>query len=179
MPPRRQYDWEAIRAEYEAGATMGELSRKHGVSKPAISKRAKTEGWIQDASEAVARLADAKVNGLVNTVNPKKRAEAVDQAADRRAAVINRHREEWVRHQAIIDKAIAENDFERAKLAKITAETLKIRQEGERKAWGIQDKTEVEQRIESKQAVAVNIDFASMTPEQISEIGIALMQTGK
>ena len=25
-----RYDWETIRAEYEAGATMGGLSRKHG-----------------------------------------------------------------------------------------------------------------------------------------------------
>ena len=35
-------------------------------------------------------------------------------------------------------------EFVRAKLAKITAETLKIRQDGERRAWGITDKTEAE-----------------------------------
>ena len=35
--------------------------------------------------------------------------------------------------------AIEKNEFDKAKLAKITAETLKIRQEAERKAWGIRD----------------------------------------
>ena len=56
---KQRYDWETIRAEYEAGSSMGKLSDKYGVDK--------------------------------------------------------------------------------AKLAKITAETLKIRQEAERKAWGIRD----------------------------------------
>lgn len=174
-----RYDWETIRAEYEAGASQSELAKKHGVSRKAIQKHILSESWTQDVSGAVNRLTEAKVAGLVAGCDPKKKAEALNAAADQKAAVINRHREEWTRHQAIIDAAIANNDFERAKLAKITAETLKIRQEGERKAWGIQDKTEVEQRIESKQTVAVNIDFASMTTEQINEIGIALMQAGK
>ena len=139
-----RYDWETIRAEYEAGASMGELSRKHGADKAAISRRAKKEGWTPDLTKAVNRRAEAKVNGVVNTVDPKKRAEAVDSAADRKAAVIMRHRDEWDKQQEISDRAMAAEDFELAKLAKITAETLKIRQEGERKAWGIQDKAETE-----------------------------------
>ena len=36
-----RYDWDTIRAEYETGASMGALSRRHGVSKAAISKRAR------------------------------------------------------------------------------------------------------------------------------------------
>ena len=139
-----RYDWETIRAEYEAGATMGELSRKHGVSKPAISKRAKAEGWIQDSSETVARLADAKVNGLVNAVNPKKKAEAVNQAADKRAAVIREQREAWDGFKSEVRTALAENNFERLKCLKIASESLRNAQECERKAWGIQDKTETE-----------------------------------
>lgn len=137
-----RYDWETIRAEYETGSTMGALSRRHGVTKAAISQRAKREGWVQDISGAVNRLAEAKVNGIVNTVNPQKKAAALDRAADAKAAVMRRHKEEWERHQKLIDEALAAGDFDKAKLAKITAETLKIRQEGERKAWGIQDKVE-------------------------------------
>lgn len=136
-----RYDWETIRAEYEAGATMGELSRRHGVSKPAISKRARAEGWMRDVSDTVNRLAEAKVNGVVNAVTPQKKAEAVNRAAEAKAAVITRHQREWDRHQALIDEALSEGSFDKAKLAKITAETIKIRQEGERKAWGIMDKT--------------------------------------
>lgn len=170
-----RYDWETIRAEYEAGATMGELSRKHGVNKAAISRRARKESWLQDSSEAVARLADAKVNGLVNTVDPQKKAEAVDAAAERKAAVIREQREAWDGFKSEVRTALAENNFERLKCLKIASESLRNAQECERKAWGIQDKTEVEQRIESKQAVAVSIDFASMTTEQLTEIGIAMM----
>lgn len=59
-----RYDWETIRAEYEAGATMGELSRRHGVTKAAISQRAKREAWVQNLTEAVNRLTEAKLNGL-------------------------------------------------------------------------------------------------------------------
>ena len=132
-----RYDWETIRAEYEVGASMGELSRLHGVSKAAISKRARSEGWMQDLSGAVNRLTAAKVNGIVDTVNPVKKAAALDRAAEQKAAVIRRHKEEWDRHKAIMDEALANGDFNAAKLAKITAETINIRQAGERKAWGI------------------------------------------
>lgn len=132
-----RYDWETIRAEYETGSTMGALSRLHGVSKAAISKRARQEGWLQDLSGAVNRLTTAKVNGIVDAVNPAKKAAALDRAAEQKAAVIRRHKEEWDRHKAIMDEALANNDFNAAKLAKITAETINIRQAGERKAWGI------------------------------------------
>lgn len=159
-----RFDWETIRAEYETGSTMGALSRRHGVTKAAISQRAKREGWVQDISGAVNRLAEAKVNGIVNTVNPQKKAEALDRAADAKAAVMLRHKEEWERHQALIDEALAAGDFDKAKLAKITAETLKIRQEGERRAWGIKDSTEEARAAD----VFVKVDLASAPPEKIS-----------
>ena len=174
-----RYDWETIRAEYEAGATMGELSRKHGMSKSTLSVRAKKEGWTQDMTETLNRMANAKANGLSNTDRPQKKAEALNAAADRKASVIVGHREAWSGYEKEVRAAVEQNDFNRLKCLKIASETLKIVQESERKAWGIQDKTEVEQRIESKQTVAVNIDFTSMTTEQINEIGIALMQAGK
>jgi len=137
-------DWETVRAEYEAGASQGELSRRHGVSRTAIQKHIRAEGWMQDISGAIDRLTEAKVAGVVAGSNPKKKAEALNRAADARAAVVLRHKEEWDRHQTIMDEALSLGDFDRAKLAKITAETLKIRQEGERKAWGITDRQETE-----------------------------------
>ncbi|MCH5277748.1 MAG: hypothetical protein J1E80_07945 [Desulfovibrionaceae bacterium] len=139
-----RYDWETIRAEYESGSTMGRIAKRHGVDKAAISRRARKENWTQDLSAVVARRAQEKVNGTVNTVDPKKRAEAVDRAADALKAVMLRHKEEWERHRVLMDEALAAGDFDRAKLAKITAETLKIRQEGERRAWGIVDRAAVD-----------------------------------
>lgn len=139
-----RYDWETIRAEYEAGASQSDLSRRHGASRKAIQKRIVAEGWTQDISGTVNRMAEARVAGVVAGCDPKKKAEALGRAADAKAAVILRHKAEWERHQALMDEALDAGDFDRAKLAKITAETLKIRQEGERRAWGIQDRSETE-----------------------------------
>lgn len=79
--------------------------------------------------------------GVVAGCNPQKKAEALDRAADAKAAVIHRHQSEWDEHKRLMRDAMDTQDFNAAKLAKITAETLKIRQEAERKAWGINDKS--------------------------------------
>lgn len=139
-----RYDWETIRAEYEAGASQSELAKRHGVSRKAIQKHITAEGWAQDISGTLDRLTEAKVAGVVAGCDPKKKAAALDRAADAKAAVIMRHKAEWEQHQQLIRQAVESGDFDAAKLAKITAETIKIRQEGERKAWGIQDKAETE-----------------------------------
>ena len=71
----------------------------------------------------------------------------MDATRDARAreAVVQRHKEEWERHQALMDEALADNDLEKARLAKVMAETLRIRQEAERKAWNMSLKTDAEQ----------------------------------
>lgn len=136
MPAR--YDWEQIRAEYEAGSSQNELAKKHGVSRAAIQKRIAKEGWCQDISATLERLTDAKVAGVVAGSNPQKKAEALDRAAEEKAAVVQRHRDEWKQQEDLAAEAVSRRDFELAKLAKITAETIKIRQEGERRAWGLE-----------------------------------------
>ncbi|MBR0882906.1 hypothetical protein JQ608_38450 [Bradyrhizobium liaoningense] len=70
-------------------------------------------------------------------------ATADQVAAELRATVIDRHRKEWSAPRKLAYDAIqkAATDpvtaYERAKLAKITAETLQIVQASERKAWGL------------------------------------------
>ncbi len=114
------------------------------MSRKAIQKHIASEGWIQgDINAAVNRITEAKIAGVVAGCDPQKKALALEKAASAKADVIQRHKAEWDRHQKIIDEAVENNDFEQAKLAKITAETIKIRQEAERRAWGI-DKNEAE-----------------------------------
>jgi len=55
----------------------------------------------------------------------------------RHAQVLDRHRKEWSAPRKIAYEAVQKGDFERAKLAKITAETLKLIQDGECRAYGI------------------------------------------
>lgn len=133
----RDIDWDTIRAEYEAGASQASLAKRHGVSRGAIQKHIAADGWTQDLEPAIQRKVAEKVAGVVAGSSPQKQAAAIDAEAMRRADVTTRHRDEWDEHKTLMDTAIGTKDFEAAKLAKITAETLKIRQEGERKAWGL------------------------------------------
>ena len=168
------FDWETIRAEYEAGASQNQLAQRFRVSRGAIQKHIKTEGWTQDVSAVVDRMAMAKVAGVVAGSNPQKKAEALSRAAEDKAAIIRNHREAWDGFKQEVKAALEANDFDRLKCLKIASETLRNAQECERKAWGIQDKpTETEQP--TAQATAVNIDFAKMTPEEINALGVALM----
>lgn len=58
-------------------------------------------------------------------------------AVEARASIIGRHRTEWNAPRQLAYEAVKTRDINKAKLAKMTAETLKLVQEGERKAWGL------------------------------------------
>ena len=171
MSAARRYDWEAIRAEYEAGASQSDLARRYGVSRKAVQNRIKAEGWMQDVSHTIDRLTEAKVAGIVAGCDPQKKAEALNRAADAKADVIRRHKAEWDRHKIIMDEALANEDFNAAKLAKITAETLKIRQDGERRAWGIQDKSESNPAVPVR--AEVRLDLSGQPPQAVAELARA------
>ena len=133
MAAAAKYDWETIRAEYEAGANQSDLSGRHGVSRGAVRKHIAAEGWTRNSSGTVSRMAEDRAAGC----DPAEGAEALNRAAQGVAVVMMRHKAEWERHQCLIDEAMETGDPDKAKFAKITAEALKIRQEGERRAWGI------------------------------------------
>jgi hypothetical protein len=136
---KKPIPWDKIRAEYEAGSSQSDLFRKYEVSRAAIQKHIAQDHWTQDLGPVIARKVEERVAGIVAGGNPAERAIAIDAAALRVVEVIERHRTEWEEHKGVIDRAVGTEDLDAAKLAKILAETLKIRQEGERKAWGIQD----------------------------------------
>lgn len=138
--------WSSIRAEREAaGTSFRELAAKYKVSDAAIVKRSKSEGWSDgsDVDGVINRKVSEKVSGVVSADDPKKKAAAIDAEADRKAAVVNRHRQEWTQVAALRQEAVNVRNsdpdvaFSKAKLAKITAEMTKIQQDGERKAWGL------------------------------------------
>lgn len=148
---RPEFDWGAIRIDYESGMNQTELSKKYHVSRKAIQKHINSEGWMQDVSQSINILAEAKVAGVVAGCDSKKIAAALDAAAARKAEVINRHREAWEDLNSLHKRAVAEEDFQLAKLAKISAETQAIIQMGERRAWGISDKADsVQTSVEIK-----------------------------
>lgn len=151
--------WEKFRILWEADPTMSQhdVAKMAGVSQVAVLKRIKRDGWkkMANQSELARRAYDkadsAALNGKLaedGTVSgehpdsvPQVASVVAATAVELRAKVIERHRKEWDGARNNIYKAIQNSDFDKAKLGKITAEALKIIQDGERKAWGF-DKDE-------------------------------------
>lgn len=70
--------------------------------------------------------------------SPEEAGQAVEKAAvDRRSEVLNQHRKEWIGARSQIYNALKTQDIDLAKRAKILAEGLKVLQDGERRAWGL------------------------------------------
>lgn len=126
-----------------------DVAKLAGVSQPAVLKRMRREGWakVADQSDLARRAydrADGESIGVASDIEPQHPASTgpvagviVETAVQLRAKVIDRHRKEWDGARNFIYKAIQNQDFDKAKLGKITAEALKIVQDGERKAWGL------------------------------------------
>ena len=147
MPRLTTNAWLEVRAKREAGLTFPVLAAEYGVDKAAICRRAKREEWAD--GDGLAGVFRQKVNAKVNridTANKVTRLATIDAAADRAVVIINRHREDWRRHYELFPIDTVAQDSNLARLAKLAAEMLCIRQKGERAAWGLEE----ERRIEIK-----------------------------
>lgn len=151
----------AARALYEGtpGMTMLILSQQTGIGKSTLERRANQEGWKKNypglsvgemtaAAQRAADLFNRKVEEFGPECTTEDREQAVTEvvhevAIDIRAEMLDRHRREWAAPRGMSAEAVRMRDtdpdkaFARAKMAKITAETLKIIQDGERKAHGL------------------------------------------
>jgi len=150
----------AARVLYETtpGMTMAKCAEEVGVSNRALEERSRKDGgWAKRSlmpptgmTEAAQQVADQYSSKLANygeSVTPEERAAAlketaVEVAVDLRAQVIDRHRKEWRIVDVLLGEHVKARDFDKAKLTKITAEALAIKQMNERKAWGIDVKGE-------------------------------------
>lgn len=153
----------AARAIYEGrpGATCETAAAEVGVPYSTVKRWKAEDGWkpipkaLPELSARAGALADSwklKMSELGKPLDDEvagaeaAREVAVDLAVDVRAQVLDRHRKEWAAPRNIAYQAIKEatgpgadvgKAFERAKLAKITSETLTLIQAGECKAFGI------------------------------------------
>lgn len=141
MPRLKPDQWEEARAMREAGETLTAVAEKFGIDRAAVSRRAKSEGWGDgaDIAGAVRRKVTEKVTGLVTACDPKKRAEALDAAAERGVSIITRHQQDWEEHHQRFTVNGVADDFTLGKSAKICAEMLAIRQKAERAAHGLDE----------------------------------------
>lgn len=147
----------AARALYEGthGMTMAELSKITGIPARTLRLRARDEDWKKeletktgkttDSALAAAEFFQGRAELVVAEVAETDSAVQVlaDPLPAERDQLLKRHRDEWAAPRAMSIEAVRMRDsdpiraMERAKLAKITSETLKIVQDGERKAHGL------------------------------------------
>ena len=160
--------WAEIRRRWEHDVdspSFADAARRaagaHGFvapSKSATHTRAHRDGWQRRGSmTGVVAGAHARADAIVDADGAKKGAvqSAVDAQQSReegealRAAIIARHRKEWgvVRELSGEAMELRATDpvaaFDRAKLGKITAETIALAQIGERRAWGLDEQVNV------------------------------------
>ena len=74
-------------------------------------------------------------------------------------------REQWRRLRADVRAALEAGDGERLRCLKLASETLRIAQECERRLGE-----------DAPTPLTVNVDFSDMTPERVSELGVAMMK---
>lgn len=163
-----QEAWAAarLRWETEPPCTYNDLVETLGVSKQAIAKRARKDGWAKQLDMArVVEMAHQKADrqstaenaentrplppqasAVVHSAPAKPDADATPQSrheADQtaavaaRAAILERHRSEWVAARNLLYAAIKGKDFELSRVAKNVVDAMKKIQEGERDAWDL------------------------------------------
>lgn len=150
------------RAIYEGThqLTMNELAEVTGIPKRVLASHSRAESWVKqvkegqnsDARQAVERFAEWRALALEVAAAPRGEAtEVVPDLArpmveDALSKLLERHKHELMAPRAISAEAIKirnsdpDGAFQKAKLAKITAETLDLLHKAERRAWGIDDR---------------------------------------
>ncbi len=161
MPRLTTDQWAAIRIEWEGEplATFTGLGEKFGVDKANISRRSAREAWtkrgqLASINESAQRKADLLTDAQGHATQRNSNAGDLatrSESEDLRAAVTARHRTEWgdleeFRQHALtaMQDAHAAGDRETWYIAKMAADTakanlsaLEIKQQGERRAWGL------------------------------------------
>lgn len=135
------------RALYESGKmTVKQVATEIGTSCRTVERWARADGWermkptpkmTERAHRVASRLAETAENAPQHERQNALVAITEDEAVAQRAELITRHRAEWRIIGALINESVKGRDIERAKLSETLARSMKLKQDGERKAWGI------------------------------------------
>lgn len=132
--------WDDIKLAYETGFPVERLAERYSISVSTIKNKAKLNDWSIDAATTVAKKAEARLAGLPDPAETvEKQREVVEKAADEKAGIILAHRAEWRKHREWTETINKDDDIGEYRKAKLAAETIKLRQAGERAAWGFED----------------------------------------
>ncbi|EMD0638823.1 hypothetical protein VPZ60_004239 [Salmonella enterica] len=143
----------AARALYEAHPKkpLREIAEETGISLPTLKRYCSAGKWRKARMSDVERLQESYKEKLPPNPTQEERqavsdAVVAEQVINERKRLLDRHKKEWDYPRKLAYQAIQSKNFDTAKLAKISSETLRNIQDMERKAWGI-DKNETENNI--------------------------------
>jgi hypothetical protein len=152
MPRLTADQWADARRKWEADETvsLAEIGRDFGVSKEAVSLAAERQGWVKSSTlpginrAAQIRADLGELDGKLDPSSSKTPLPAsIEESTDLRAKLIHNHRAELRLHAKLYPLDAIKESFTLGKVAKISVEMLAIRQNAERKAWGM-DQMEAE-----------------------------------
>jgi phage-related tail protein len=104
---KKPTDWEAIEREYRAGQlSEAEIARQHDISRAAIQKRAKKQGWSRDLTEKVRQEVAARL--VAEGLQGARGAATVELAAERGVQLIREHRQDIGTNRKAVTKLIDE-----------------------------------------------------------------------
>ena len=184
-----------MRAAYQGGDSLSELSRSSGLSRTAIRTRARLEGWIRSGLDQEPLPCPAETRGKrTHAVHPP-----LDALPDERHALIRQHRREWrdldrLRREAIRaasashspaanrspEEASRVNTKEQLGQAKLlmamyknAVEAITTKQEGERRAHGFDYKLQQETGTVDKEKAERDAKIAIEWKEWADSIGLS------
>lgn len=165
MPRLTKDQWSQARELWESDSTQTDesIAERFGVSKSAVVK-ARTQskdcwkrvGSLQTVQQRAQFVADARSDQSSDLGHHK--STTIDAAIEIRADLLSKHRADWDEHREHFTLGAIADNFDLGKSAKITAEMLKIRQEGERKAYGLDEQQQQSKGDTLADAVTALID---------------------
>lgn len=100
-------DWEAIEREYRAGQlSEAQIARQYNISRAAIQKRAKKNGWSRDLTEKVQQEIRARL--VAEGLQVARGAATIEVAAERGVQIIRSHRADIHEAREAVKEMIAE-----------------------------------------------------------------------
>jgi hypothetical protein len=173
-PPKiTEAQWTDARAMRESGSSFREVADGTGIDPSLLCRTAKNQGWGDgaDVGEAIRKRVDEKVHGIVYSVDPAKKAAALDAAAEKVVAKVEQHKTEWDAPRKNAYDAFESDDPAKMRMAKAFAETLKIIQDGERRAWGIDSAIAPKPApIETTVKIKAETNVTSVLPDTAAEL---------
>lgn len=127
-----------MRCKYVIGEKTRDIAEFFGVKETAVLSLAKRENWAADPIALQCRVEEKLVPGLETAKDLEAKMAALEDEAERRALIVQRHRTEWLRYEDdILGPAKEAKEEKQARTAKLLGEAIRVKQQGERAAWGM------------------------------------------